>query len=198
FGSFDQGIMSIGGNVTVRAGGNISDLAVSLPTTAWLDSANRLHVNGGGNLSVTAGGSIYSGDFYVGQGAGAIKAGGAIASDFTYEGAQAYPVQTLLAVQYGTIEGQARQSVDIGGVYDPTYLWTQGLFDDGRIEPSPVASYSSALDPSPVNLIPYVTSMSTDSGVSIQATGGDVVFNSLIEQAGLFGLGQPTGSVSQG
>src|SRR5262249_37864811 len=84
FGSFDQGIMSIGGNVTVRAGGDIHDLAVSLPTTAFLDGSDALHVTGGGNLSVTAGGSIYSGDFYVGQGAGTINAGGAIAPDFNF------------------------------------------------------------------------------------------------------------------
>ncbi len=54
FGSFDQGIMSVGGNVTVKAGGDIHDLAVSLPTTAYLDSSNTLHITGGGNLSVTA------------------------------------------------------------------------------------------------------------------------------------------------
>jgi hypothetical protein len=33
FGAFDQGVMSVGGNVSITAGGNISDLAVSLPTT---------------------------------------------------------------------------------------------------------------------------------------------------------------------
>ncbi len=33
FGAFDQGVMSVGGNVSVSAGHDISDLAVSLPTT---------------------------------------------------------------------------------------------------------------------------------------------------------------------
>ena len=33
FGVFDQGVMSIGGNVTARAGGSIADLGVSSPTT---------------------------------------------------------------------------------------------------------------------------------------------------------------------
>jgi hypothetical protein len=196
FGSFDQGIMSVGGNVTVRAVGDIHDLAVSLPTTAWLDGSNALHVTGGGNLSVTAGGSIYSGDFYVGLGAGTIKAGGAIASDFTYQGtAQAYPVQTLLAVQYGTIDVEARQSVDIGGVYDPTYLWTPGIFGGSTTSGFPVASYASATATA-VNLVPYVTSMSAFSGVSIKSTGGSVTFNSLLVQGALFNLGEPTGVTS--
>jgi filamentous hemagglutinin family protein len=171
FGSFDQGIMSIGGNVTVRAAGDIRDLGVSLPTTAYLDSANALHVTGGGNLSVTAGGNIYSGDFYVGQGTGDIKAGGAIAADFTYvSGGQAYPVPTLLAVQYGTIDVDARQSADIGGVFDPTYV----------VGSVTVNSYKSKMDLKPLNYGVDVTSMSADSGASIQSTGGSVIFNSML------------------
>ncbi|HVX75387.1 MAG TPA: filamentous hemagglutinin family protein [Bradyrhizobium sp.] len=198
FGSFDQGIMSIGGNVTIKAGGDIHDLAVSLPTTAYLDSSNALHITGGGDLSVIAGGNIYSGDFYVGQGAGTIKAGGAIAPDFTYGGTQAFPVQTLLAVQYGTITVDARQSADIGGVYDPTYLWAPDMFYS--LSEPPVASYQLVGGTPTLTAIltPYVTSMSPDSGVSVQASGGPLTFNSLLVQAGLFSLGQPTGAVGNG
>lgn len=184
FGSFDQGIMSIGGNVTVRAGGDIRDLGVSLPTTGWLDGSDALHVFGGGNLSVTAGGSIYSGSYYVGQGTGTIRAGGAIASDFTYElGGPSYPVPTVLAVQYGTIDVEARQSVDIGGVYNPTYIG------------SGPRSYPSQFG-TPTNLSPYITSMDGDSGVAIQSTGGSVTFNSLLVQTSLFG--SPQGAVVGG
>jgi filamentous hemagglutinin family protein len=193
FGSFDQGIMSVGGNVTISAGGDIRDLAVSLPTTSYLDASNTLHVTGGGDLSVRTGGSIYSGDFYVGQGAGAVQAGGSIAPDFTFETSQlAYPVQTLLAVQYGTIAMQARGSVDIGGVYDPTYLWEPNIGDIASANDElPVASYSSSTA-ARINLVPYVTSMSPTSGVSIQATAGNVTFNSLLVQQALFNLGQRT------
>ncbi|WP_454619527.1 filamentous haemagglutinin family protein [Bradyrhizobium cenepequi] len=200
FGSFGQGVMSIGGNVTVKAGADIRDFAVSLPTTAWLDSANGLHITGGGNLSVTAAGNIYSGDFYVGHGAGAIKAGGAIASDFTFQPSidpnHAYPVATLLAVQYGSIDVSARTSADIGGIYNPTYLWTSGILPGDLVSQNhaPVASYAAS-----INLMPYVTSMDAASGVSIQATGGDVTFNSLLAQGGLFALGGPFGfSASSG
>lgn len=188
FGSFDQGIMSVGGDIAVKAGGDIHDLAVSTATTSWLDGSNTQHITGGGDLSVIAGGNIYSGDFYVGQGAGSIRAGGAITSDFTYESTDlAYPVQTLLAVQYGTIDVEARQSANIGGVYDPTYLYGSG---DGGNPVNDIGSLNdSVAEP---NLIPYVTSMSPNSGASIESAGGNVVFNSLIEQAALFDLGQNT------
>jgi hypothetical protein len=190
FGSFDQGVMSIGGNVTVSARGNIRDLAVSTPTTGYLDANNALHVTGGGDLSVTAGGSIFSGDFYVGQGAGSIKAGGAIASDFTYnDSLSTYPVQTLLAVQYGTIDVQARESVDIGGVFDPTYLFSPSS--------SPVRSFSSSSDTTGTPLTPYFTTMSPQSGVSIQSAGGDVSFNSLTVQRGLFSVGTQVSVTNQ-
>jgi filamentous hemagglutinin family protein len=194
FGSFDQGLMSIGGNVTVKAGGNIRDLGVSLPTTGFLDSSNTLHLTGGGTLKVTAGGSIYSGDFYVGQGTGSIRAGGAITSDFNYvDGTgNSNPVETVLAVQYANIDVQARQSANIGGVYDPTYLWASNSTFPNT---SPVMYYASSVGSNPigpVNLVPFITSMSTNSGVSIQSVGGDVSFNSLTVQGEVFALGQVT------
>ncbi len=187
FGSFDQGIMSIGGNVSVAAGGSISDLAVSLPTVGYFDADNTFQHAGGGNLAVNASGSIYSGDFYVGQGSGVINAGDAIAPDFVF--AETYPVATMLAVQYGTIAVEARQSVNIGSVVDPTYLWTPGIFPSS-VTTSPVSATVNAVLS---NLIPYVTSMSADSGVSVQATSGSVTFNSLLVQGALFDYGTTAG-----
>ncbi|MFT9640154.1 hypothetical protein ACMZ49_23005, partial [Alcaligenes phenolicus] len=79
FGAFDQGVLSAGGNVSVSAGGNISDLSVSLPTTWWLTGTRTdtptVNTVGGGNLSVRAGGDILSGGFFVAKGTGTIAAG---------------------------------------------------------------------------------------------------------------------------
>ncbi|WP_297352521.1 filamentous haemagglutinin family protein [Paraburkholderia sp.] len=132
FGGFDQGVLSAGGNVSIAAGGNITDLAVSLPTTWYLstNAAGSPVVNtvGGGNLSVTAGGNILSGDYFVAKGAGMITAGGSIAADGqTYtssSGLRAFagPAATLLALQDGTFDVNARLGADIGGVFDPSYL----------------------------------------------------------------------------
>ena len=115
FGSFSQGVMSLGGTVSVVAGRDISQLSVSLPTTAILATgsggAAATTLVGGGTLTVRAGGDILSGDYYVGQGTGALRAGGAIGANFAYTTAE---VSTLLAVQNATMLLQARQSVDIG------------------------------------------------------------------------------------
>jgi hypothetical protein len=81
FGAFDQGVMSVGGNVSLSAGGNISDLAVSLPTTWYKDATGQPVTVGGGNLSVRADGDILSGTYFVAKGAGVISAGGSIGSD---------------------------------------------------------------------------------------------------------------------
>ncbi|TRY23261.1 hypothetical protein FOI67_17950, partial [Geobacillus sp. LEMMJ02] len=83
FGAFDQGVMSVGGNVSISAGGNISDLAVSLPTTWYLNGSGKPVTVGGGNLTVRAGGDILSGDYFVAKGTGTISAGGSIGSDIS-------------------------------------------------------------------------------------------------------------------
>ncbi|WP_206683260.1 hypothetical protein, partial [Escherichia coli] len=60
--------MSVGGNVSINAGGNISDLAVSLPTTWYLNGSGNPVTVGGGNLTVRAGGDILSGNYFVAKG----------------------------------------------------------------------------------------------------------------------------------
>ncbi|WP_244109339.1 filamentous haemagglutinin family protein [Burkholderia anthina] len=140
FGAFDQGVMSVGGNVSVTAGGNITDLAVSLPTTWYLTQANTdtptVNTVGGGNLSVHAGGNILSGDYFVAKGTGTITAGGRIGTDgvdyTAYSPANAVlglnPVVslgqtgTLLGTQDGVLNVNARQGANIGGVFNPSYL----------------------------------------------------------------------------
>lgn len=88
FDQFQQGVGALaGGNVEITAGGNISNLSAAIPTTGWLagaagskpDAAN-LHINGGGELTVQAGGNIDSGVFYVGRGKATLAAGGSFDS----------------------------------------------------------------------------------------------------------------------
>ncbi|GAB2916049.1 hypothetical protein GCM10027093_63190 [Paraburkholderia jirisanensis] len=124
FGAFDQGVMSVGGNVSVSAGGNIRDLAVSLPTTWYLDSPTTFNVVGGGNLIVAAGADILSGDYFVARGNGVMTAGGQIAPDFSLSSTSlgAVPIATLLATQDGTLNVSARLGANIGGVSDPSPL----------------------------------------------------------------------------
>ncbi|HEY1610021.1 MAG TPA: filamentous hemagglutinin N-terminal domain-containing protein, partial [Paraburkholderia sp.] len=130
FGAFDQGIMSVGGNVTISAGGNISDLAVSLPTTWYLtnptSSTPTVNTVGAGNLTVTAGGNLYSGDYFVANGTANITAGAQIGSDLSvpssFLGAPPVPVAPIFAAQNAVFNVAAQQGVNIGAMVDPSYL----------------------------------------------------------------------------
>jgi filamentous hemagglutinin family protein len=170
FGAFDQGVMSVGGNVSVSAGGNISDLAVSLPTTWYLTSSSTgtpiVNTVGGGNLTVHAGGDILSGDYFVAKGTGTVTAGGQIGSDVAAVsnilGADLapvlVPVATILALQDGVFNVTARQGANIGAVLNPSYS-SGALSGTGQTIDS--------------------QSYSTTSGVNILSTTGDVTFGSL-------------------
>jgi filamentous hemagglutinin family protein len=136
FANFDQGVMSAGGNVTVTAGGNISDLSVSLPTTWYANAAGTaITTVAGGNLSVSAGGSILSGSYFVARGTGSLSSGGQIGSDFTYVlptgstgpdgiliGGTSEPVSTVLALQDAQWSVQARDGVNIADIFNPSVL----------------------------------------------------------------------------
>jgi filamentous hemagglutinin family protein len=176
FANFDQGVMSAGGNVTVTAGGNISDLSVSLPATWYTNAAGTaITTVGGGNLAVSAGGDILSGSYFVAKGTGSLSAGGLIGSDFTYTlpgssiGPQTTPVSTLLALQDAQWNVQAHGGVDIADILDPSYAgpgWL-GLAGQGLDE----QSYSGR------------------SAVSAKTAAGDVTLGSLVWEAQVLGVG---------
>ncbi|WP_447725163.1 filamentous haemagglutinin family protein [Sphingomonas koreensis] len=89
FPRYQAGIGALGGgNIDINAGGDILGLSVNIPTVGRvtgntaLNQPMALTVNGGGDLSIRAGGNIGSGKFYVAEGLGTISAGGAfIASE---------------------------------------------------------------------------------------------------------------------
>ncbi len=179
FGAFDQGVMSVGGNVTVTAGGNISDLSVSLPTTWYLSSGVPVTV-GGGNLTVTAGGSILSGDYFVANGTGTLTAGGLIGSSGLSQVLNSVlgtteQVSTLLAAQNGAFNVSARQGVDIGGIFDPSYVLG-----------STIGGYG---------FHPDSQGYSTASAVNVVSTTGNVALNTL-SGLSLIGASQQSGDDS--
>ncbi|HEY1413870.1 MAG TPA: hypothetical protein VGF36_17120, partial [Rhodopila sp.] len=81
FAGFDQGVMSVGGNVSLIAGGDIVNMSASLPTTWYLTNNNQtVNTVGGGDLTVAAGGNVLSGSYFVANGIANITAGGQVAS----------------------------------------------------------------------------------------------------------------------
>ncbi|HKT29092.1 filamentous haemagglutinin family protein, partial [Dyella sp.] len=186
FANFDQGVMSVGGNVTVTAGGNISDLSVSLPTTWYVNpDGTSITTVGGGNLVVTASGNILSGSYFVAKGQGSLTAGGQIGSDFTYSiasnssdsytfGHIVTSVAPILGAQDTYWQVYANAGVDLGGVYDPSYGYIANT-----------AAYSSLFPAGHTDSQSY----SLSSALNVTAASGDVNVGSLSLPTALFGYG---------
>jgi filamentous hemagglutinin family protein len=119
-GEFRQNLGTLGGgDIRIEAGGDLNRLSVMLPTTGqpvgdgytYLPSArqfnavgtNEVRVLGGGNLDISAGGSINGGTLFVGRGAGRVRAGGSFAAP---AGSRLDPIVTL---------GEATLEVTAGG-----------------------------------------------------------------------------------
>ncbi len=172
---FNQNVGALGGgDVSVRAGGDVSDLSVMIPTTGkpfgiltapdnngkpnlgpnagidarWLE--NGTVVQGGGNLAVRAGGDIRGGEFYTGRGAGLLEAGGGIHA----AGSGLAPIVELGDAQFDL---RSRTDLALGTALNPT-LMPQHVVPD----------FSSG------RTADFVT-YGRDSAVNLVSTGGDIV-----------------------
>ncbi|MEK7984588.1 filamentous hemagglutinin family protein [Burkholderia contaminans] len=188
FGAFDQGVLSAGGNVSVSAGGNISDLSVSLPTTWYLTGANTdnptVNTVGGSNLSVRAGGDILSGGYFVAKGTGTITAGGKIGADIAVPSSTGQPavtMDTLLATQDGVLDVSARQGVSIGRVFDPSYVQSIALLNAYK-QQADMKGYSST---SAVNIVSTTGDVAIGTLSNISLIGGGANFANVPGQSDL-------------
>ncbi|PZA13629.1 hypothetical protein DNX69_04555 [Rhodopseudomonas palustris] len=164
YASFQQGILSAGGNVTVQAGRDLNDVSVSLPTTGRVSggltatSTPITHIYDSGNMSVSAGRDILGGSFYQGSGHAVIKAGRSIGAAATKlaRGNLALDNVPLLAVDLGRIQMIAAGTLSMGGVVNPAALHRQH---------SSYASTNSAI---------YMDTYGPDSAVALMSASGDV------------------------
>lgn len=159
FDLYKQGVGSFGGgNVTVEAGRDVSNLSVVAPTAAYMSSArpdaSRLTVLNGGDVDVRAGGDIRGGTYFVGRGEGRLVAGGAVAAGAPIT-SQIGSLAPVLAVMDGQWTVSARGDISLAGVFNPT------LFSTNQ---SLISSNISAL---------YST-YSEDASVGVSSTAGDV------------------------
>ena len=224
YATFFQGFGALGGgNITLKAGADITDIGASLPETLVVsggdgsrDSKGNLIAPvatyyGGGNLSVTAGGDLLSSDFLVGRGVGLIRVGGAVQADIsnpinsgkptlgitsdTNHGAVtgSYPLPLLLAVQDGFVTVTARGSVTLGNVYDPASLPSDAGVQTAA-QDLPGGTGSGGTNSAWSS---FFTTFGPDSGVSLISLTGDITALTIAPTSGLFvhnGGVQPLGS----
>jgi filamentous hemagglutinin family protein len=177
FANFSQGIMNVGGNVDIHAGRDIRELSVSLPTTWYFNAADHQSITtvGGGTLNLVAGRDILSGNYFVAQGVGNIHAGGAITTSdqLPINGS----VSTVLALQDAVLNVSAQQTINIGHVFNPSYLFSFG--SSGSAIPFDAFS---ALD---------MQTYSSRSALNLTAVAGDIRFNTLQRSGQFYGANQP-------
>ncbi|MCW5623139.1 MAG: filamentous hemagglutinin family protein [Burkholderiales bacterium] len=135
FERFQQGIGALGGgDVEVRAGRDVTNVSVVVPTNGRLagavgtlpDAAN-LVINGGGDITVNAGRDILSGVFQVDRGQARLVAGGTIGSgrvvaDTNPVSQDNTPVYPILVLGDASIDVQARADVTIEAAVNGTSL----------------------------------------------------------------------------
>ncbi|MDE2450942.1 MAG: filamentous hemagglutinin family protein [Gammaproteobacteria bacterium] len=164
FDYFEQGIGALGGgDLTVRAGGNIVDLGANVPS-AGIPEINSsgvvttTEVNNG-VLRVTAGGNIEGGKFLDMAGQAFLTAAGQVTIGSTQAGAATglYPV---IALGGGQFTVTALQSLAIDAILDPTLL--------------PVSSgeHAQSMD----NLYAGFATDGDASRVTLESVGGDVSY----------------------
>jgi filamentous hemagglutinin family protein len=137
YGSFQQGILSAGGNVTVTAGRDLIDVSVSLPTTgrvsgglapgsSGVTSVPVTHLYDGGNMTIRAGRDLRGGSYYEGSGHASIMVRGSIGQSGTLTTRQdPLPNVPLLAVDTGQITMVAGGTISMAGVVNPAELHRQ-------------------------------------------------------------------------
>ena len=139
FSNFFEGVGALGGgNVSLKAAGNIVNVDAVVPTNARLpfnvpDSASNLVELGGGDLRVLAGGAIEGGTYYVERGNATIAAGAITSADDTARISaddvnlgQNTPLPLTLFVGDSSFSVAATGDLTIGSAVNP-FLLPQGI-----------------------------------------------------------------------
>jgi filamentous hemagglutinin len=137
FDQFRQGVGALGGgDVSLRADGNIENLSAHTPTQARTASAtpdsSALVQTGGGTVRVEAGGDVLGGQYFADRGDVVLKAGGQVGSSGQMNN-NGQLIYTILALGDGAARVNAQGDVNLNAVFNPT------LFNQSRSNSSSTA-----------------------------------------------------------
>ena len=165
---FEQGIGALaGGNIDIFAGGDISNLDVSIPTIGRqvggvTPELNEVEVIGGGRLAVESLGSIAGGVYFVGAGEGRITA----ADSFTADAGNVAPVLALGDTQ---LHVSARDDLRIETILTPFKLpWTTGNVQGFAVQRES-----------------YFSTYGEQAAVSLTASAGDLAIVNKLDNSAL-------------
>ena len=173
--NFQQGVAALGGgDVRVRAGGDVDRLQVAIPTTGQVTTPpgsspapDDLVVRGGGDLVVSAGGDLLGGLYVLGRGHGELTVAGDVKEDpATLRLRSSWsdqatlvdrPVGTLIGVMDATVHVTAAGGARVEGAFDP--------MREGQVPSNLVAQQGVAF-----------TGYSSRSAVDVAALGGPAAY----------------------
>lgn len=172
FDQFAQGVGALGGgDVQVRAVGNVRNISASTPTQARTASATpvvgAVLKSGGGNVWVEAGADVQGGQYYADLGAVNIKAGGKVDAGealSTVNGPK--QLYTILALGDATAKVQAREDVNIHAIVNP-HMVVQSSGGGGNVN---VANSTSAM-------WSVFSTYGDNTGAELSSVGGAVNFH---------------------
>ena len=141
FPAFDQGVAALaGGNVTIRADGDIVDLSASIPSIGVSSSVGgTVDVENDGRLTVSAGGSIIGGSYYVGLGSATLSAGRDVGEQ---SGAQ-NPISPLIGLGDASLNLTAIGNVQLADIVNPTLL-DSGISQSAGVEQNYFSTFGPA------------------------------------------------------
>jgi len=188
FNEFRQGLGSFGGgNIDVRAGGDVSNIAVVAPTSARsvlnVDAAgtvlsSNLKVLNGGDVNVSAGGNLVGGVYFLGRGKGHLTAGGGlvagadnVADDVTPSSTAVKNPGAMLALIDGHWSVNALGDLAVSHVYNPTIVPFRFTGSGNMNGTAGGAAVASGL--TNTNAAAYYT-YAADAGVSLASLQGSV------------------------
>ncbi|QIM50725.1 filamentous haemagglutinin family protein [Hydrogenophaga crocea] len=166
FDRFQQGVGALGGgDVSVRAGQTVKDLAVSAPTQGRTVGAQpgaaTTTVTGGGDVRIEAGADVLGGAWLAGDGALNVRAGRSVGASDTAVLTGAAPLAPVIAL------GDARARVTAGGD-----LSVQQVLSPQALVQSPANLVTGIGLTQPARSL--FTTYGDDSGLQAQSIAGDV------------------------
>ena len=155
FANFEQGVGALGGgNVTVSAKGDITDLSVSAPSVGrqvggTTPATSQVEVIDGGDITVNAGGDLLGGTYYAGLGNATLHADESIGVSTVTS------LAPVLALGDATMKLAARTGVVIETAVNPTILPQSSV--------QTIPAFST-----------YFSTYTADAGVDITSLAGSV------------------------
>jgi filamentous hemagglutinin len=132
---FEENVGALGGgNVSIAAGGDVSELSVAIPNVGVPSAAtpgSSVSQIGGGTLTVSSGGNITGGSYFVGTGSANLFASGAVGGELP--GPASHPLATglapILALGDAVMNVSAIDGLQIESAVNPF------LLPQGRVQP---------------------------------------------------------------